>query len=225
MKRQRILDAYFEGVISRSERDSRIAKVDLDRTALEAILARDRPRPELTLDTLVSAFAPFTEFDLLSRDDKRRLLNMLMPQITVLKYEVRGMSLCLNTIHTDTEIAQRRYSLTLFGQSRISRKILSILIILSISGRPSAALDCVTNCALLPHLLPFRCSAPRQQPATPPIACSICFPHPAAGSVSCPGLSAAGSVCLDSCLASQDLRSLSGPGSSVSVKFETSLAC
>ena len=112
MKRQRILDAYFEGVISRSERDSRIAKVDLDRTALEAILATDRPRPELTLDTLVSAFAPFTEFDLLSRDDKRRLLNMLMPQITVLKYEVRGMSLCLNTIHGHGDCTEKIFTNT-----------------------------------------------------------------------------------------------------------------
>lgn len=100
-KRQRILDTYFEGVITLSERDNRIAGVDRDRTAIETILARDRPKGDVTLDTVVSAFQAFVEFDLLSRDDKRKLLNIVSPQITVSKYEVRGMSLCLETIRTD----------------------------------------------------------------------------------------------------------------------------
>lgn len=101
-KRQRILDTYFEGVISLSERDSRIEAVDRDRAALESMLARNSQRTDLTLETLVRAFEPFMEFDLLSRDDKRKLLNVVMPQITVAKYEVKDMSLCLDTIRTAT---------------------------------------------------------------------------------------------------------------------------
>lgn len=102
-KRQRILDTYFEGVITLSDRDNRIATVDRDRKALEAILARDKPRSDVTLETLVDAFQPFVEFDLLNRDNKRRLLNIVAPQITVSKYEVRDVSLCLNTIHAGAE--------------------------------------------------------------------------------------------------------------------------
>lgn len=102
-KRQRILDTYFEGVITLGDRDARITAVDRDRAALTAILTRDVPRMDLTLDTLVRSFEPFVEFDLLSRDDKRRLLNIVQPQITVSKYEVKGMSIFLNNLRVDED--------------------------------------------------------------------------------------------------------------------------
>lgn len=95
-KRQRVLDAYFEGVITGTERDSRIASVDRERIALDSILARKKPRTDLTLETLADAFAPFVEFDLLNREDKRALLNTLTPSIVVSNYEVKGMFIGLD---------------------------------------------------------------------------------------------------------------------------------
>lgn len=102
-KRKRILDTYFEEVISASERDTRIAEVDRELKAFNAILIRERPKTNLTLETLVNAFAPFVEFDLLNREDKRALLNTLTPQITVANYEVKGMLIGGMSSHTDAD--------------------------------------------------------------------------------------------------------------------------
>ena len=95
-KRQRILDAYFEGVISGTERDARAAEVDRERKAFELILNQERPRADISLETLADTFAPFVEFDLLNRDDKRALLNTLTPSIVVSNYEVKGMFIGLD---------------------------------------------------------------------------------------------------------------------------------
>ena len=76
-------------------------KPDYPLGAGDAIRIQVFQNPDLTLETLAQAFQPFMEFDLLSRDDKRKLLNVVMPQITVAKYEVKDMSLCLDTIRTD----------------------------------------------------------------------------------------------------------------------------
>lgn len=99
-KRQRILDAYFDSVIDSAERDKRIAELDRERTALNAIASRDKPRATLSLEMLVDTFAPFVEFDLLNREDKRALLNTITPSITVSDYHVQGMYIGLEVNHT-----------------------------------------------------------------------------------------------------------------------------
>lgn len=90
-KRQRVLDAYFENVISAAERDARTQAIEQERRAFERIVNASRPKPDLSLEVLVNAFAPFVEFDLLNREDKRALLNILTPEIVVANYEVKGM--------------------------------------------------------------------------------------------------------------------------------------
>lgn len=90
-KRKRILDGYFEGLITPAERETRIAAVDKEQKSLSGILARQIPAKQLTIDTLVEVFAPFVEFDLLNREDKRRLLNALTPSIIAKDYQVEGM--------------------------------------------------------------------------------------------------------------------------------------
>jgi hypothetical protein len=58
-ERKRILDdAYFDSVIGTVERDKRIAELDGERTALNAIASREKPRASLSLDMLVDTFAP-----------------------------------------------------------------------------------------------------------------------------------------------------------------------
>jgi hypothetical protein len=90
-KRQRVLDAYFENVISAAERDARTQAIEQERRAFERIVNAAHPKPDLSLEVLVNAFAPFVEFDLLNREDKRALLNILTPEIVVANYEVKGM--------------------------------------------------------------------------------------------------------------------------------------
>jgi DNA invertase Pin-like site-specific DNA recombinase len=106
-KRQRILDAYFDSVIDSTERDKRIAELDRERIALNAIASREKPRASLSLEMLVDTFAPFVEFDLLNREDKRALLNTITPSITVSDYHVQGMYIGLEVNHTDTDSSQR----------------------------------------------------------------------------------------------------------------------
>lgn len=90
-KRSRILDGYFEGLITSDERESRIAGVDKDRKSIETLLAKQTPARQLSIETLVEAFSPFAEFDLLSRADKRTLLSTLAPSIVVKDYQVEGL--------------------------------------------------------------------------------------------------------------------------------------
>lgn len=90
-KSQRILDAYFEEVINARERDRRQSDVLRERKIVADLLERERPRPTATLETLLEAFSPFAEFDLLNREDKRKLLNTLTPSIMASKYHIAGL--------------------------------------------------------------------------------------------------------------------------------------
>jgi DNA invertase Pin-like site-specific DNA recombinase len=119
-KRKRILDGYFEGVITATERDQRIGDVDRELHVISSLLAKEAPPPDLTLETLVDVFAPFVEFDLLNRDDKRRLLNTLAPTIVASNYKIEGLWIGLdggnNESHADRGLliaAPRRFYLRL----------------------------------------------------------------------------------------------------------------
>lgn len=102
-KRKRILDAYFEGVINGTERDTRIAEIERDKKLTSEMLSRESQQRNVTLDTLIDAFAPFVEFDLLNREDKRALLSTLTPLIVVANYEIKGMSIGTETSRTVME--------------------------------------------------------------------------------------------------------------------------
>lgn len=112
-KNQRILDAYFEGVINPMERDMRQAEVLRERKIVAGLLER-APEPSVSLESLVSAFAPFAEFDLLNRDDKRALLNTLTPSIVASNGAVKGL-----WIGHDTNLAGKAYEQAEHGLWRI----------------------------------------------------------------------------------------------------------
>jgi len=90
-KRERILTAYFDGVINEADRDVRIQTVDRERVALKRIIAKQKPRPELDVETLAEIFAPFQDFDMLNREDKRQLLNTISPSIVAANYQIKGL--------------------------------------------------------------------------------------------------------------------------------------
>lgn len=95
-KRQRILDSYFDGLITPDERDTRIAAVDCQHRAVSGILQRNTVRPGLSVETLTETFAPFVEFDWLNREDKRQMLNTITPSIVVANYRIDGLWISLN---------------------------------------------------------------------------------------------------------------------------------
>lgn len=98
-KRQRILDSYFDGVISSTERDSRLSDIERERETLSGLLRRNKPRTELTPARLASLFRPFVRFPRLNRESKRKLLAALTTEIYVANYEVKGLFIGLNNNH------------------------------------------------------------------------------------------------------------------------------
>lgn len=91
-KRQRVLDSYFEGIISREERDRRLAAIERDHNLYQDLLLRDMPVPGLSADALARLFSPFFEWEFLDRSDKRRLLAVVVPEIYVANYKIAGIS-------------------------------------------------------------------------------------------------------------------------------------
>jgi DNA invertase Pin-like site-specific DNA recombinase len=93
-KKQRVMDAYFENLIDRSERDRRLEVLEADRKLYGGLVTRVASTvPTLTAKELADAFGIFHEFDFLGRADKRKLLRATMPEIHVQDYRIVGVSL------------------------------------------------------------------------------------------------------------------------------------
>jgi site-specific DNA recombinase len=108
-KKQRILEAFFDGTIDKHERDSRIANIDSELSAFRQILLDSTPVvPEARTDAdFGEILEPFAEWEFLERDDKRALLAALCPEIRVERYVVK--SLMLNLVAEDrNEVSQNQ---------------------------------------------------------------------------------------------------------------------
>lgn len=90
-KRERILGAYFEGVINPTERDMRLAEIERERTTLSNLISSERPEGALTAARLAKIFRPFVRYAKLNRESKRRMLATLTTEIVAAKYEVQGI--------------------------------------------------------------------------------------------------------------------------------------
>jgi hypothetical protein len=92
-KRTRVVDAFFEGVIEREERDRRLARIDRELKDTQDLLLREMPVPSLTVNELVDVFAPVVEWKSWTRDQKRLVLTALVPDIRVANYRVSAIGL------------------------------------------------------------------------------------------------------------------------------------
>lgn len=96
-KRRRVLDCFFEGVITKEERDWKVQEIDSDIAAFQTLMTecgrRDKPQ---SLDDVRAAIEPLAEWEFLERDDKRALLASICPQISVFRYTINSVSLNLN---------------------------------------------------------------------------------------------------------------------------------
>jgi hypothetical protein len=111
-KKQRVLEAFFEGVINKGDRDSRLAELSRDRDAHQHLLtATVNPTPPLDMQDLQACLEPFAEWEYLDRHDKRTLLPLICPQINISRYTVKSIGLNLewtlpsgdNDSHSKTE--------------------------------------------------------------------------------------------------------------------------
>lgn len=98
-KKQRVLETFFEGMIEKDERDRRVTEIDRDISAYQQLLMENtstpaRP-PGLDAESVLAAIEPFTEWEFLEREDRRSLLAVLCPEISVYRYTVKGLTLNL----------------------------------------------------------------------------------------------------------------------------------
>jgi DNA invertase Pin-like site-specific DNA recombinase len=91
-KRSRVLDAFFEAVLTRADRDLRLAEIDTRLKGTEELLLREAPVQKVSLRTLMTALAPLYEWRFMNRESKRRILAVTVPEIRVSNYQVQGVA-------------------------------------------------------------------------------------------------------------------------------------
>jgi hypothetical protein len=111
-KRERVLETYFEGVITKEDRDRRVAEIERETTAYKNLLmeaASAAPEREaLNLETVLALITPFMEWEFLNREAKRHLLQLLCPEIYVYRYEITRIVLTLSGTVVDRDKGNRR---------------------------------------------------------------------------------------------------------------------
>lgn len=91
-KRGRVNDLYLDGELSREERTARLAHLDRELRQTREVLAAEAPAPVVTPAILASLFAPFVEWRYLQREQKRRMLAAIAPEIRAADYKIESMS-------------------------------------------------------------------------------------------------------------------------------------
>ncbi|MBZ5700238.1 MAG: recombinase family protein [Acidobacteriia bacterium] len=92
VKRERILDSFFEGVLTREERNVRLASIEKQTRLAEEMLMRETPAPKLSAGEIATAFSPLFDWPVLGRESKRRILAATVPEIHVSNYVVSGVA-------------------------------------------------------------------------------------------------------------------------------------
>jgi hypothetical protein len=94
VKRQRVLDAFFEGVIEKPERDRKLAGIRDESESYQKLLLESAQleRP-CAIEELEKVLEPFAEWEFLEREDKRALLALICPEIRVFQYRVKSLVL------------------------------------------------------------------------------------------------------------------------------------
>jgi DNA invertase Pin-like site-specific DNA recombinase len=98
-KRQRVLDAFFESVIEKLERDRKLAGIQAEAEAYQKLLVElaQTERPS-SIEDFEQALEPFSEWEFLEREDKRALLALICPEIRVFRYTVKSLVLRLGAL-------------------------------------------------------------------------------------------------------------------------------
>ena len=93
-KRERVLSAFFDGVIASSERDSHLAGIEAELKVNQALVAQHTPVEHATTEVLESICWTFHDWEFLNVADKRRILASTGADIRVANSSIHG--LCIN---------------------------------------------------------------------------------------------------------------------------------
>jgi DNA invertase Pin-like site-specific DNA recombinase len=106
-KRQRVLDSFFDGIISRDERDRKLQEVDRHLNTYRQYLSEQVPLATFSAESLAEIFSVFSEWKFLKRDEKRKLLSCLVPEIRVADYNIYGIFLMSSALRGDEKSHNR----------------------------------------------------------------------------------------------------------------------
>jgi DNA invertase Pin-like site-specific DNA recombinase len=84
-QREKVLDTFFEGVLTGEERDVRLASLDKRMTLAKEMLTRERREtlPKVSAREIALALAPLFDWPVLGRESKRRILAAAVSEIYV----------------------------------------------------------------------------------------------------------------------------------------------
>jgi DNA invertase Pin-like site-specific DNA recombinase len=103
-KKERVVDAFIDGVIDRVQRDEKVQhvdrEIDLYSGLLTAALKSSEPSSVLSVEAMLQAIEPLADWEFLGRDDRRSLLRQLCPEISVYRYTVKSLTL---NVGSDTQ--------------------------------------------------------------------------------------------------------------------------
>jgi DNA invertase Pin-like site-specific DNA recombinase len=98
-KKERVLNAFYDGVIDKKERDKKLDALNKEIVAYQGLLLQPPATvvgpPKLDLDAVLTIIEPFAEWEFLGREDRRELLTLLCPAINVYRYEIKDLALNL----------------------------------------------------------------------------------------------------------------------------------
>ncbi len=104
-RRERVIEAFLDGALKKEDRDRRLASIDQDIAKATAELGQQKPTPSFDPDSLAELFEPFRNWELLGREEKRRMLNALAPEFHAADYQVTELRLL--GIPVDISVASR----------------------------------------------------------------------------------------------------------------------
>jgi DNA invertase Pin-like site-specific DNA recombinase len=87
-KRGRILEAFFDGTIDRTQRDEQLGRVDSELKVYQEMVKSPVVDPFVSTGDLADLLSAFAEMPFLQRDEKRSLLMGLGVQVSVSGYEI-----------------------------------------------------------------------------------------------------------------------------------------
>jgi DNA invertase Pin-like site-specific DNA recombinase len=101
-KRKRLLDAYFDELLARAELDHRLKEMRAEEHLCEQDLqSTESATPKVSAAELAKILEPLTDWEFLSRNEKRLLLQTVIPEIHIENYGVTKLALLLPDRHRD----------------------------------------------------------------------------------------------------------------------------
>jgi DNA invertase Pin-like site-specific DNA recombinase len=104
-KKQRVLDAFFDGLIPAAERSTRLAAIERDVRANQELLLRHAPAPGIAVEVLEDICSAFYDWEFLAVAEKRKILAAELSDIRVADGAVHGISLSIPMHARHSDIA------------------------------------------------------------------------------------------------------------------------